>query len=254
MFCYPTVILPRTYYREEIDVKQLYAEVTDFWVSRRGEGVFEEVATRYGNGWKIERDAFGDKIVGYSMNIEGALFDSQKHVCIRQMHEGSRPWKEKKAIFILRYFRCYERVVGFPIYFKASVFQNMTIPYEKNVDKKEYNVLSSDAHKHKMIEDKFKESGLVKAVAHTYLKHAPSNLNYWHIQLQTFAANSDEKELESESKWRKPIFDYILGILMSKKNIHVEIEEEKPIPEKYYIERKPCLMRKALERYGLVCW
>lgn len=254
MFCYPTVILPRTYYSDEIDVKKLYAEMTDFWVSRRVEGEFEKVANRYGNGWKIERDAFGDKIVGYSMNIEGALFDSRKHICIRQIGEGCEPWKDKKAIFILRYRECYEKVVGFPIYYKASIFQDVPIPYEKNIDKKEYNVLTSNAHKYKLIEDKFKDTGLVKVMAHTYLKHAPTNLNYWHIQLQTFAANSDEKELDSESKWRKPIFDYILGILMSKKDIHLEITDQRPIPQRYFIEREPCLMRKALERYGLFCW
>lgn len=254
MFGYPTIILPRTYYHKEIDVKRLFADLSDFWVSRRGEGVFEKVASRYGNGWKIERDAFGDKIVGYSMNIEGALFEGGKHVCIRQTGEGSKPWKEKKAIFIFRYLKCYEKAVGFPIYYKASLFQDVPVPYEKNIDKKEYKVLTSDAHRHKMIEDKFKEAGLVKVLAHTYLKHAPTNLNYWHIQLQTFAANSDEKELDSESKWRKPIFDYILGLLMNRKSVHSEIDENVAIPTEHYIACAPSLIRNVLERYGLACW
>ena len=251
MIFYPTIILPRRYYKEMIDVKELFEDLKDFWVSRRGIGDFNKVATQYGGGWKIERDAFGDKIVGYSMNMEGAFFDGRKHVCLRQTGKGSKDWLNKKVIILLLYLFNYKKVQGFPIFYKASLFHDVDIPYEKKVQKAEYDKLNTPAHKHKIIEDKFKTEGLVELKAHTFLKHAPSNLNYWHVQLQTFAANDDTKELDSQSKWRKAIFDYILGILMNRKNIHVKIEHPITIPEKYYLDRKPAIVQRLFARIGI---
>ena len=251
MFFYPTIILPRRYYKEKIDIICLFEDLKDFWVSRRGEGDFKKVASQYGGGWKIERDVFGDKIVGYSMNLEGAYFDGNKHACIRQIGKGSDYWVNKKAIFLPCFLKDFMKVKGFSIFYKASLFHDVDIPYEKKVQKSEYKVLNTDAHKHKIILDKFEEEGLVKVNAHTYIKHAPTNLNYWHVQLQTFAANDDTKELDSQSKWRKVIFDYILGILMNRKNIHVKIEQPIMILEKYYMDREPSILQRLLARIGI---
>lgn len=252
MVLYPTIILPRRYYKEKIDIKSLFGDLKDFWVSRRGKGDFNKVASHYGSGWKIERDAFGDKIVGYSMNMEGAFFDGLKHVCLRQLGKGNHDWKNKRVIILLLYLWNYKKVEGFPIFYKASVFHDVEIPYEKKVQKSEYNLLTSEAHKYKIIQDKFKKEGLLEIKAHTYLKHAPSNLNYWHVQLQTFAANDDFKELDSESKWRKAIFDYVLGrLLMNRNNIHMEIDNPINIPTKYYLDDIPSKLRVFLSRIGL---
>ena len=251
MLFYPTIILPRKYYKEKIDIKELFEDLKDFWVSRRIKGDFHKVATQYGGGWKIERDAFGDKIVGYSMNMEGAFFEGRKHVCFRQTGKGAMEWLNKKAIIFLLFLFNYEKVQGFPIFYKASLFHDVDIPYEKKVQKAEYEKLNTPANKHKIIEDKFKTEGLVEIKAHTFLKHAPSNLNYWHVQLQSFAAHDDTKELDSESKWRKAIFDYVLGILMNRRNIHVELEHPIEIPEKYYIDRHPLIVQRFLARIGI---
>ena len=202
MHLYPTKILPRSYYKLRIDITRIFSEIGDFWVVRRGNGPLSTVSYVFGGKTRLLRDAFGEKIVGYSMNIIGGAFNPVKHIKYRQITKGTNDWNGS-PVFIFDYIHDYKYIKdGFPIFFRASLFQNLEVPYKKPVSKEEHKVLTSDAHKHKIIEDKFDIDGLVKVKGHTSLIHSPNCLNYWHIMLQTFPAHDDNKELSDEHKCR----------------------------------------------------
>ena len=38
--------------------------------------------------------------------------------------------------------------------------------------------------------------------------HAPTNLNYWHLQLEVFPKGSED-ELKNDNSWRRRIFEHI---------------------------------------------
>ena len=253
MMCwYPTRILSRSYYKPKIEISKLFEELGDFWIVRCGEGKLEDVSSVYGGRRRLMRDAFGKKIVGYSMNLLGGEYDGVKHIKYRPKGKGAKEWKGKKAVFFLRYLFCFKYLkYGYPIFFKASIFQGVEVPYEKKVDKKEYSILTSDAHKHKIIEDKLQSEGLVKVKGHTLLTHSPNNLNYWHIMLQTFPAHDDEKELTREDKWREPLFDYILDRIMRMQNYSLKPVEPVAVPVNYYIEYRTSPFRCFCEERGL---
>jgi len=230
---YPAILLPKLNYHL-IDISVLN-KVSGILLIRRSEkDSLEETFDELGN---VRTDALtkggsGSKFKHYSINLIGGGFIIT-HLNLRQIEEGQQNWVEGASVedYLNKFITLPNPSI--PIYFLLQDLHNVPIPYT-TTDKEEIE-------KYRELFEAFNEEPLkqVEVKGTCTIKHVPTNLNFWHVQLETEDSIGKPAKLttpkeDNESK-RHSISRYLIEDVIkasAKPNYNPPIIE---IPENLYI-------------------
>ena len=193
----------------------------DFFVCRRLDGFSIKDFIDMGDGdYEILMDKRDNLItniqehfVNWSLNIMGALFheDDAKY---RVVGLGNKEWKGERIH--KRKMRNLYNVIKDPyilLFFLASDLNEFRFPYPRNVQKVSEIVPIENNVKTVARMDYSKisvDEKIITLEATNLLRHDPLNLNYWHVVLEQYPADSETPLKQQKSAWQKYIVNYTI--------------------------------------------
>ena len=168
-----------------------------------------------------------NRIPGLSMNLLGSFFQVED-IKFNPKSPGSDNWDGLLIVNICDFLDCIETIEPpfSPVFFDLSEIHNADVPFERNLDKD----LKRKLIQAKIIDDKYSKSK--KELNYKIeIKHAPTNLNYWHIELTLWDYNIGDKTKikDAGSKWKEALCKQALtDVLVA--NAYSEISDLEEIP------------------------
>jgi len=223
---YPLSILPKKSYRHIIDIDNLLTE-GDFFLVRRSDKSVNETFNELNI---LREDAILVKDVpGMSLNLLGGEFKSE-HIMYSPKDNGSKRWKGERVYFFIDFKKSYV-ILSNPvhIYFPVKKLHGKTFPYYRGKDDHTKKIISA-------LNLKPEQNGKYKFTGSSRITHDPTNLNYWHIELELKDDNGDRIK-NASSAWITSAAQEALGhfITGSAKNTIPVIE---PIKTKFYLQEQ----------------
>ena len=182
---YPECILPRAAYKLDMNMPVVLDAEPEVIIQRRCDKSFEECC-KDGNPEDVRLEAFGEYLYCMSVNLLGGLFELG-HVRWKTTGAGAKYWKTREDIKLDDYKEsCVPHPYGHALYFNASQLEgiNFDVPYvvkDKGLRKKFG----------KAIKAAFEGKG-ERFEATIRIKHAPTKLNYWHVEVWQNVENGEE--------------------------------------------------------------
>ena len=205
---YPSEIIPQPGYVVPFPLDKLKELKGDYLVCYRITGsVGDNLEAGSFMGRRLLKKSCFSHMAHMSMNLYGGLFKPE-YVCFAQKRPASDPWNGKSEVKLEDYEGLYPAVEdAVPIFYRASslTIANLTT----NI-----TFANKDAYDSLLAlypADPFPayQKGLrVDVVTDVMIVHAPTNLNYWHLQMEVCPKGSEE-ELKNENSWRGRIFEHI---------------------------------------------
>lgn len=177
----------------------------DFFIVRRADvdcsDIFNEVGV-------LKDGAIRSKDVpGLSMNLLGSFY-LLKHVKFRTIGKGAQPWLNTK-IYMTDFINHYEVLNNFcPIIYKLNDLHNASVPFINKKNKDTDKFIKANNLMPEIIETQYKLKGKI------IIKHEPTNLNYWHIELKLLNALNQEVT-KNNNLWEKSATSYVLEHFLS---------------------------------------
>jgi hypothetical protein len=224
---FPEQILPRQNYLRTIEIDPLLQECNVI-LSRRSslsaEDTFHSIGTL-----RAEAISYRD-IPGMSLNLMGAGFESEHtYFCITG--SGSVNWKGN-TIDIQDFMDCYEfQKEGCIIFLDCRKIHSQPVNYHRTQDKP----LKAEIDKffeHLSIKPPL-EDGKYVLEGVTQVKHVPTNLNYWHVELHQ-RDYADNQLTKGSSAYHKDVYRTILSDIISVCAQPEQLESDR-IPSKFYL-------------------
>ena len=188
---YPRKILPNRKFVKQIDIQKAI-DSDKIYVLRRSNqsesetfndlGLLREEAISDKNTWK--------EIPSLSFNLLGGFFKT-KHSKYSTNGKGSEEWDGASMISFWDFINLFEikKFKGFYI-FDAKDLHNITVPISSSETNREA--------KKKLAQLKLipiNEDGKIMVNGKTIIRHVPTNLNYWHIQLEIISPLHENKSI-----------------------------------------------------------
>ncbi len=205
---YPESILPKTNYVNPFPLKSL--NHSDFSVTRRIEGKLDENIDYVGGRARINPDCLG-KIVGMSVNLLGGTF-LPEFTSFHQFDKGKNYWDGISDIKLADYEGCYEDLESEFVFYKLPLLHGATYPHNYRFEKKG-NFRAYQGFVENKLKVQFTEGIEVPISITMTLKHAPTNLNYWHFEMMV-ELTDEHKQINKEGSWRDLIFTHILTTVL----------------------------------------
>lgn len=230
---YPEEIIPQPDFVKPFPLEELTKDDSDYHVCFRIDGDLDNYteAGSFNGKRKLMRKCF-PHMPHLSMNLHGGLFKPE-YVRFVQKKPGSDEWNGSKVIDINEFLECIEeRPEAMPVFFKSKVICQQGIRTLVSFKHKD----SFKAMKALFTKVDFPEyhDGIeVELFTDIKIVHVPTNLNYWHLQIEVYPALSEKAFANDGPEWRQLIFENI------RDNILRWHYEDKPslnysIPEKLY--------------------
>lgn len=224
---YPWCLIPKRKYKSRLCIDSLL-ETQKLFIVRRSDKNHSETFNIFGT---LRKDALTVKeLPNLSMNLLGGKFKS-KHLKFIPKGSSSNVWNGKDAIMLKDYENQYEIAqTSTPIFIEAGLLNNIQIPYNnagrEALKLAKLNKLDIDYSDPNL--PKLNEKGISK------ISHQPTNLNYWHVELQIFNKNND-KIAKAKDMVGKSASEYILIHIISKKASSEIPSFYYPISKSHYI-------------------
>lgn len=204
---YPKEIIPSSRHKLPFPLKALVEKEGAYEVCYRIIGGVKENALSDTLGGKtVLREECFEHIVHMSINLMGGPFKPE-YVCFSQKKPGSDEWKGGDVCFN-DYAASIELLKdAVPIFYLSDILNqpelSVTVQFE-----------NSDSYK------SFKKTmggewpvffkGIKVAVPFSLrIEHVPTNLNYWHVQMEVYPKMTEEQLKTESGVWRSRIFDNI---------------------------------------------
>lgn len=193
---YPVEILPTSGFISRIDADEIL-DIKNVYVHRRSDVSREDAF--YGNIADRIHFKFDeiDEIIRHpfnlSLNLMGGKFEVSKHAKWNSHEKGSKYWLTDNDIEIADYEGCYSTIdeTRPNFFFKYECLHNKPIDYPRTFNKESDSWQYTAVVKGATIDDikrtsDGKKGEVEKNVkAKLFLVHRPTNLNYWHWQLES---------------------------------------------------------------------
>lgn len=218
---YPERLIPKISWKTDIEIANLLKRGQDFFVCRRLDGLCKNDFLDMGDGdYEItmdKRDRLFKEIqkhfIKWSLNIMGALFqaDDAKY---RVSGLGNTDWNGgwvNKCKIAGQYKVVQDTYVL--LFFLASDINDFCFPYPRNVQKvSEIDIIRNNVKAvSRMDHEKIKLEGKkITLEATNMLRHNPLTLNYWHVMLEQYPADSKYALGQQNSAWQKHIVHYTI--------------------------------------------
>jgi hypothetical protein len=175
---YPSSILPNATYVREIDINNLLID-SYFFVTRRFECLIGDLYDSELDILKSSAFILRD-VPGMSMSILGAFFISEYNK-FRPINEGQEIWADGSDVLLSDHINNYEIIEPFlSAYFPGNEIHDQSVPFFHSIEKQTVKLLVKDGQE--PVVDK--KENKYKTFGKTLLKHAPTKLNYWHVELE----------------------------------------------------------------------
>ena len=240
---YPTEILPSTDFVTKLDMNTLMLKYPRLTLARQVSGTLKEYLEEVeGKDEKVlSMRIFSNSMYNLSMNLLGGLFHIEKHLPFLPKNEKAcSPW-DGNAINMEDYIGTdyfTETRPCFGIYFQVNDLDGLYVPYRKQFkSQEEFNQYKEQAQTiadhldiviNQLIVGTFESSKQPTEInARTKVNHSPVQLNYWHMTLDTYLANS-ENYINGQTKLgnaEKKLLSNLKKILIEKLRINTEVEE-----------------------------
>lgn len=189
-FEYPDCILPRTFYKNKINISDLVRKQEVVFV-RRSSKTFIDTFNILGDVITLKEDSIPHhEIPDLSLNLLGGKFLSG-HLKYRLnlKSEACRPWDGKTEIDLNNFQDSFGEVdVPCEIYFNGNIIHDHPIPYDRERTK-ELDKLA------KSLPDVFTlENNKYNLLGKIAFESDPLNLNYWHAETRIFDAEGHRKK------------------------------------------------------------
>lgn len=230
---YPLELLPQPGFSVPFPFGALKTKFGNYVVCYRIEGTVEENYEQGEfNGHKVLKEQCFGHLVHLSMNLMGGSFKPE-HVIFTPKKPGSNDWKLDENVDLKDYEDCIERnEKATAVYYRESVIcqPNISILFVFN-DKSSFNsfcnVFQDAQH------PQYKDGVIDQGVFTTNIEHRPTNLNYWHVQLEVYPQLKDEMLNNDHSVWRKRVFNHIRSTILCH-NFEESMPFQYEIPKEMY--------------------
>jgi len=223
---YPHSILPKPKYKSIINIDDLQSH-QELVVLRRSSKSKEESFNSIGN---LRSDIIDEKeIAGLSMNLMGTFLKEEHIVFSPKMRtKAVERWPGLVKVYLSEFKSLYNILSTVsPIYYRVSDLHNITIPYKKQYDTEIEKVLKKLKLKFDTDNLEFKANGQIQ------IEHAPTYLNYWHVELCLLDFNTNPVR-KIKNQFHTSLASYVLSDILSV-NGHSSLKEPvKPIHSCFY--------------------
>lgn len=215
---YPKQILPCTDYLMPMLIQQLNDEQGEFFVCRRIDKPVSNYVFDSINGRKqLDVDCFGESVVRLSMNLMGGLFEAS-HLIYQQKGEGRKEWNGGN-VCLADYVNCIVVMSSaWPLYYSSVSLHRRHFSTRlifKKDEKGKYNSLK-EAAKSMALDDFQGKDVCVDFVSEIFISHVPTNLNYWHVQMEVKPAlEEDDSYFRNGKSWREDVYTQLLVDILS---------------------------------------
>ena len=175
---YPASILPKHTYRSIINIDDLLNK-QELYILRRAEISPEDLFTDLGT---LNSDAIDLKdIPDLSMNLMGSFF-TDKHVKFVPLKKGSQIWPGGVKVYLSDFIDEYKVLTDNFSFFYINLkeLHKISIPFEKEKDIQAVNLFKQLKYANTVLGNRI----ISVNNGTSEIKHAPTYLNYWHIELQ----------------------------------------------------------------------
>lgn len=230
---YPLELLPQPGFCVPFPFDALKAKYGNYIVCYRIEGTIDENSEMGSfNGHKVLKEQCFGHMVHLSMNLMGGFFKPE-HVVFIQKRPGSDVWEADEKVDFKDYEDCIEKSkTATAVYYRESVIcqPNITISFVFN-DKAAFNSFC------KVFQDathpQYKDGVVDQGGFTTKIEHCPTNLNYWHVQLEVYPELKEEMLKNDHGVWRSRVFDHIRSTILCHK-FEASIPFQYEIPKEMY--------------------
>lgn len=199
---YPECILPRAVYELDMDLPVVLGAEKNVYIQRRCDKSFEECC-KDGNPGDVRGDALGEFLHCMSVNVLGGKFEPE-HVKWKTVGAGAKYWKTREDIKLADYAEsCVPHPHEHAVYFNASELEGMHFDVPCEIKDKGLRKKFGKA-----IKAAFEGKG-ERIVATIRIKHAPTLLNYWHVEVWQNIENDDlvTTVKNNSSAWKQKVLD-----------------------------------------------
>ena len=215
---YPFELLPQPGFCVPFPFDCLKKKYGGYAVCYRIEGTVDENCEAGGfNGHKVLKESCFEHVVHLSMNLLGGAFKPE-HVCFVQKKPGSNDWTKSEVINIEDYMDCIEKCEkATPIFYRNSVicqsYISIAIVFP---DASAYKSFCQYYKKEKPLPP-YKKGDSVDVIFETRIEHRPTNLNYWHVQMEVYPELKGEMLNNNNGVWRSRVFEHIRNVIFCHK-------------------------------------
>lgn len=206
---YPEDIIPKPDYIKPFPLNELTKDDSDYHVCFRIDGALDDyVEAGFFNGKrKLMRKCF-PHMPHLSMNLHGGLFKPE-HVKFIQKKPGCDEWDGERIINIEDFFGCIEeKPEAIPVFFESKVICQQGIRTNVTFRNKDSYKAMKNVFSNVAFPD-YHEGVEVELYTDIKIVHVPTNLNYWHLQMEVYPACLDKSLNRDEPEWRGLIFENI---------------------------------------------
>lgn len=234
---YPKQILPNEDFLNPLLIQELHDEQNGFIMSRRIDKPVSDCSFPSTQGRRqLDIDCLGENIERLSMNLMGGAFMTN-HLIFQQKGEGAKPWKGG-IIRIEDFVSCIVVLpCGFPLYYSSNCLHRRhfctNLTFAKN-EKGKYDSLRAAA-KSLALTVFTGDEVKVDFESEIFIAHVPTNLNYWHVQMEVKPAfEKDDSYFKNGNSWREDVYVQLLTDILS----FEFLEDVTPsvVASKYYIK------------------
>lgn len=185
---YPKSILPKQKFVPLLDIDAMATKGL-LYIVRRADVNCDEALLETGI---LKDDIIKQRDVpGFSMNLLGSFY-LLKHIKFKAKSRGAFTWAQNTKIYMTDFIDDYEVVsVYCPLTYDLNTIHNAIVPFTSQ---------ATDKGMKKDVENYYKAWNLTPEITGTeykfygrmIIKHEPTNLNYWHVELKLFHPQNQE--------------------------------------------------------------
>lgn len=230
---YPKEIIPSSRHKPPFPLQALEEKNGAYEVCYRIIGGVKDNAYSDTLGGKtVLREECFEHVVHMSINLMGGPFKPE-YVCFSQKKPGSDEWKGGDVCFD-DYAASIELLKNAtPIFYLSSILNQPELSVSVSFDNSESYKSFKNTMGGEGWPDYFK--GIrVNVPFYIRLEHVPTNLNYWHVQMEVYPKMTEEQLKNESGVWRKRIFEHIRTAILCF-HFSDKAQLEYVIPEDMYL-------------------
>ena len=194
---YPVEILPRKEYELNLDIPSILKAYPDLYVSRRIDGVKEELVEEL-DGDYVLRDKVLEKIgvANFSVNLLGGNFNTERHISYRPFDHITRPWDGEDVRHAISEDMFEIKDPCFAVYYKVDDFlkfpMKQEIPFNKEAEYTAFRTRAVANGADERYFEAFNKGITLTLPVNQRVNHMPTYCNYWHVTFDTYSFDNPQ--------------------------------------------------------------
>jgi len=225
---YPKSILPKQNYTPLLDFDVMSTQ-GEFFIIRRADVNCRDIFNEAG---ALKEGVLSSKdIPGLSMNLLGAFY-LPKHIKFRTINKGAESWLNNSKIYMSDFINDYTILNNFcAIIYKLNCLHNASVPFINEKNKVSDKFVKAFNLTPEIIGTKYKLEGKIR------ISHAPTNLNFWHVELDLIDATNIKITRKDDNAWARSSKRHILEHFLSVPMLEIP-ENMKKVDKNFYVVKK----------------